>query len=45
MTGGIGALKGPLKTAASVMGATDVIEKPFRGRDFGARVDTLLNSQ
>jgi hypothetical protein len=43
MSGGLGTLKDPLLLAASVMGANKVIEKPFRGRDFGAEVDALLN--
>jgi CheY-like chemotaxis protein len=42
MWGGVGALKDPLLLAASVMGADKVIEKPFRGRDFGNEVDALL---
>lgn len=43
MSGGLGNLKDPLLLAASVMGANKVIEKPFRGRDFGNEVDALLN--
>ena len=42
MSGGLGSLKDPLLMAASVMGANRVIEKPFRGRDFGIEVDALL---
>lgn len=42
MSAGLGSLKDPLLIAASVMGADRVIEKPFRGRDFGAQVDALL---
>jgi CheY-like chemotaxis protein len=42
MSGGLGTLKDPLLLAASVMGANKVIEKPFRGRDFGNEVDALL---
>jgi CheY-like chemotaxis protein len=42
MSGGLGNLKDPLLLAASVMGASKVIEKPFRGRDFGNEVDALL---
>jgi CheY-like chemotaxis protein len=44
MSGGVGALKDPLLLAASVMGATKVIEKPFRGRDFGDEIEALLAS-
>jgi CheY-like chemotaxis protein len=44
MSGGVGSLKDPLLLAASVMGADKVIEKPFRGRDFGNEVDALLAS-
>jgi two-component system cell cycle response regulator CpdR len=44
MSGGLGSLKDPLLLAASVMGASKVMEKPFRGRDFGAEVDALLAS-
>ncbi len=44
MSGGLGSLKDPLLLAASVMGASKVIEKPFRGRDFGNEVDALLAS-
>jgi CheY-like chemotaxis protein len=44
MSGGLGNLKDPLLLAASVMGASKVIEKPFRGRDFGNEVDALLAS-
>lgn len=42
MSGGLGTLKDPLLMAATVMGATKVIEKPFRGRDFGCHIDALL---
>lgn len=42
MSGGLGSLKDPLLLAASVMGANKVIEKPFRGRDFGNEIDALL---
>ncbi len=44
MSGGLGDLKDPLLMAASVMGASRVIEKPFRGREFGAQIDALLNA-
>lgn len=42
MTAGVASLKDPLLTAASALGADDVIDKPFRPQMLRQKVDALL---
>lgn len=43
ITAGMADLKEPLLQAAMVLGAQDILEKPFRARDLEAKVTALLN--